>query len=78
MTLVQEGAHYEVTAFRGPGGLGRSLNEDLGCRDFTINAMAYDVEGRRVIDPHGGREDIARLVEDYYDERGWNGPGSRI
>ena len=25
-----------------------------------------------------GREDIARLVEDYYDERGWNGPGSGI
>ena len=22
VTLVQEGAHYEVTAFRGPGGLG--------------------------------------------------------
>lgn len=60
VTLVQEDALYEVTTFRGPGGLGRSLKEDLGCRDFSINAMAYDVDSKELIDPYGGREDAAR------------------
>ena len=34
----------------------RDLVEDLGRRDFTINAMAR--EGGRLIDPFGGREDL--------------------
>ena len=62
VTLVQGRTLYEVTAFRGPRGLGGSLKEDLGCRDFTINAMAYDVVDGGLIDPHGGEEDIARRV----------------
>lgn len=32
------------------------INQDLGRRDFTINAMAF--RGERVIDPYGGRIDI--------------------
>lgn len=60
VTLVRKGARYEVTTFRGPAGPGRSLTEDLGCRDFTINAMAYDAAGKGLIDPHGGRQDIGR------------------
>jgi tRNA nucleotidyltransferase (CCA-adding enzyme) len=36
---------------------------DLGRRDFTINAMAVPLAGEpRVIDPHGGREDLERGV----------------
>ena len=31
------------------------IAEDLGRRDFTINAMARDVRDGRLIDPHGGR-----------------------
>lgn len=35
-----------------------TLDEDLLRRDLTINAMAEDEDGR-VIDPHGGRADLA-------------------
>lgn len=35
-----------------------SVEEDLSRRDFTINAMALSVEGGRLIDPFGGREDL--------------------
>lgn len=38
------------------------INQDLGRRDFTINAMAY--RGDRLIDPFGGRLDIlARKIK---------------
>lgn len=37
-----------------------TLEEDLGRRDFTINAMAYD--GTSVTDPYGGQEDIQKKV----------------
>lgn len=36
---------------------GRNLEEDLVRRDFTINAMAMDENGR-IIDPLGGRKDL--------------------
>jgi len=39
----------------------RDLLEDLARRDFTINAMAIDGEGR-LIDPFGGAEDLKRGV----------------
>jgi tRNA nucleotidyltransferase (CCA-adding enzyme) len=36
-----------------------SLDEDLARRDFTVNAMAIPLQGEtRLIDPHGGREDL--------------------
>lgn len=38
-----------------------TLEEDLARRDLTINAMARDEEGR-LIDPFGGREDLARKI----------------
>jgi tRNA nucleotidyltransferase (CCA-adding enzyme) len=39
------------------------IEVDLGRRDFTINAMAVPLVGEpRVIDPHGGREDLERRV----------------
>lgn len=63
ITLVIEGTHFEVTTFRGPeGGIGSSIEEDLAHRDFTLNAMAYDLIGARIIDPFGGAEDIRRKV----------------
>lgn len=36
---------------------GVDLTEDLGRRDFTINAMAMDAAGR-LIDPYAGRQDL--------------------
>lgn len=73
--LVLESDHdYEVTTFRRDGrytdarhpdsvAFTTSLEEDLSRRDFTINAMAYDLGGRSLVDPHGGQEDLrARVV----------------
>ncbi|MCE9541519.1 HD domain-containing protein [Candidatus Kaiserbacteria bacterium] len=38
------------------------LEDDLERRDFTINAIAYDVMSGEMRDLHGGREDLARKV----------------
>jgi putative nucleotidyltransferase with HDIG domain len=47
---------------------GRSLAEDLARRDLTVNAMAAPVPAGPLVDPHGGRDDLAagrlRLVRD--------------
>lgn len=61
----------EVTTFRGEGAytdarhpdsvtFGVPLQEDLARRDFVINAIAYDPVEHTLIDPFGGREDLAR------------------
>jgi poly(A) polymerase len=36
--------------------------EDLAHRDFTINAMAEPLQGGELLDPHGGREDLANKL----------------
>lgn len=41
---------------------GSSVLEDLGRRDFTINAVAADVESGDLIDPYGGVEDLRRGI----------------
>jgi tRNA nucleotidyltransferase (CCA-adding enzyme) len=51
--------------YAGPGALPRvepaPVAEDLGRRDFTINAMALELApGRRLLDPFGGKSDLAR------------------
>jgi tRNA nucleotidyltransferase (CCA-adding enzyme) len=59
---------FEVTTFRQEGEYTRhrrpqrvsfigDIRADLARRDFTINAMAMDIEGR-LIDPFGGRDDL--------------------
>ena len=40
---------------------GVTLEEDLIRRDLTVNAMAQDESGA-IIDPFGGRDDIARKI----------------
>jgi len=59
VTLVNSGHNFEVTTFRGRK---NSLEEDLVHRDFTINAMAYDIGKYEIMDPHSGKADIARKV----------------
>jgi putative nucleotidyltransferase with HDIG domain len=39
--------------------LAGDLAADLAARDFTVNAMAEPLAGGELIDPHGGREDLA-------------------
>jgi len=62
VTLVYRGKNFEVTAFRGKEGFGHSIEEDLAHRDFTFNALAYDIINRRIIDPFGGKKDMANKV----------------
>ena len=38
----------------------RDLVADLSRRDFTMNAMAFDLRTRRLVDPFGGVEDLRR------------------
>jgi len=58
VTLVSGERGYEVSSFRGPRLGGEGLEGDLGHRDFTMNAMAYDPADKKLIDPFGGRHDI--------------------
>src|SRR4051794_31362305 len=45
-----------------------TIEDDLATRDFTINAVAEPVGGGAIVDPFGGREDVAagilRVVTD--------------
>lgn len=38
------------------------IEHDLARRDFTINAMAYDLRNRTLIDPHHGQEDLRKKL----------------
>jgi len=65
--VVQEGRTVDVTRTRG------TVEQDLGLRDFTINAMALPLAGGDLVDPHGGRADLdaglVRAVSDrIYDD----------
>jgi tRNA nucleotidyltransferase/poly(A) polymerase len=55
---VVDGPHvYDFAAL-----LGGSIDADLARRDFTINAMAVDLESGELLDPHQGRADLGRRV----------------
>jgi tRNA nucleotidyltransferase (CCA-adding enzyme) len=69
VTVLLDGQAFEVTTLRGEGAYtdGRrpdsvhfvdDIESDLARRDFTINAVAYDPESDRVIDPFGGVADL--------------------
>ncbi len=47
----------DITAARG-----KTIEEDLRKRDFTINSIAYDLDKDRIIDPLGGLEDIKKRI----------------
>ena len=42
--------------------LDHDIERDLARRDFTVNAMAVDLESGALLDPHGGRRDIESRV----------------
>lgn len=59
---------FEITTYRSEEGYadhrhpdkiswGKTLDEDLSRRDFTINAMAFD--GKTLVDTYGGQKDLA-------------------
>ncbi len=55
----------EYTDNRHPSGVvwGKTLKEDVERRDFTINAMAYDIDENKIIDFFDGQKDLeSKLV----------------
>ncbi len=72
VTVKTPGGPVEVTTYRIDGAyrdhrrpesvtFTRSVDEDLARRDFTVNAMAWNLRGE-LRDPFGGREDLRRRV----------------
>jgi len=64
---------FEVTTYRKEVGYsdkrhpdkviwGKKLKDDLARRDFTINALALDNRGEKVIDLYGGRKDLEKKL----------------
>jgi poly(A) polymerase len=53
---------YERATRRPDVQYGRSLEEDLGRRDFTINAMAAKLPGYELVDPFGGFDALRKKV----------------
>lgn len=68
VTVVLGPVRVEVSSFKGDG-----ILDDLGHRDFTIDAMAWDPVSDSLMDPHGGMRDLkARVV------RGVGDPAARL
>lgn len=73
VTVVLRGQHVEVTTFRAEAEYvdGRrpskvefhgDIEADLGRRDFTMNAIAWDPMTGQKVDPFGGEADLQRRV----------------
>ncbi|HEX5017982.1 MAG TPA: CCA tRNA nucleotidyltransferase, partial [Actinomycetes bacterium] len=53
---------YESVSRKPDVTYGRSLDEDLARRDFTVNAMAVRLPDLEFVDPYGGSDDLASAV----------------
>jgi tRNA nucleotidyltransferase (CCA-adding enzyme) len=69
VTVLTDAGPCEVTTFRMEHGYADArhpdrvtyvdrVEADLSRRDFTINAMAWDPVAGRLVDPHGGEDDL--------------------
>ncbi len=54
--IYEDGRHPKKVNFS------NSLLEDLSRRDFTINAIAYNIFEKYIIDPFGGEEDLGKKI----------------
>ena len=57
--IIVKDTSLDINLHQGP------IENDLARRDFTINAIAYDVKRDKVIDPLGGLGDIKRRIIRY-------------
>jgi tRNA nucleotidyltransferase/poly(A) polymerase len=57
--IVAAGAIFDLTF------LPNRIDQDLARRDFTMNAIAYELFSREIFDPFGGLEDIRRRLIRY-------------
>lgn len=67
LLVVINDTHIEVTTFREPADRttqihARDIATDLSGRDFTINALAFCVQTKKLLDPFCGIEDLENLV----------------
>ncbi len=73
VTVLFKGTPFEVTTFRIEGDYSDSRHpdsirftpsifDDLKRRDFTINAMAIDMQSGDFYDPHGGYPDLKKKI----------------
>ena len=73
VTVVSKGQPFEVTTFRCDASYSDSrrpdsvafsseLQEDVLRRDFTVNALAYDIEKKEIIDYVGGLADLEKKI----------------
>ena len=69
VVAIIHGEEYEITTYRletdykdgrHPSDIvwAKTIEEDLARRDFTMNAIAYDCDSDKIIDPHMGVSDI--------------------
>lgn len=71
LTIVEGAYSFEITTFRKDISyddhrhpstmIAKTLDEDLVRRDFTINALALDINGN-IIDKHNGLEDLSNKI----------------
>ncbi len=72
LTIIDEKGKVEITTFRSEGNyldgrhpdwvqFEKNIETDLGRRDFTINALAYNKE-KGLIDPYKGAKDIKNRI----------------
>ena len=54
LRVVTGGDYFDIMPLNG-----ESIEDDLHRRDFTINAMALEISSGNLIDPTGGRRDLA-------------------
>ncbi len=73
VTILLGSHQFETTTFRRDGeysdgrrpdkvAYSKDIHEDLARRDFTINAIAWDLVNNRLLDPHNGREDLKKCI----------------
>ena len=55
LRIISDDHLFDLSSLNGP-----SIEKDLSKRDFTINAMGYELSSGRFIDPLDGREDLIR------------------
>ncbi len=84
ITIIAGSHQFETTTFRKDGdysdgrrpdevSYSKNILDDLARRDFTINAIAWDLINNKLLDPHQGREDLKKRII-----RAIGNPGERL